>query len=77
MTQTFNQRRAIQKYCEVQRSARSQFRSDAKNVYDFKCPPGVPGSAPQTLSRLDTRRFWVGLAIVIVIVAGLRVAGVL
>jgi len=76
MTQTFSQRRAIQKYCEVQRSARSQFRSDAKNVYDFKCPPGTPGT-PQRMSWVGSYRFLVLMAVVIGIVAGLRVAGML
>jgi len=75
MTQTFNQRRAIQKYCEMQRSARSQFRSDAKNVYDFKCPPGAPGT-PQRMSWVGSYSFLVMMAVIAGVVAGLRIAGV-
>lgn len=83
--QTFQERRAVQMYQDVPRSARSEFRSGRNEAAPFKCSPvvtfpaapGVPGSAPQTFSRLDTRRFWVGLAVVIGVVAGLRIAGVL
>ena len=38
MTQTFKQREAIKKYCEVQRSARSEFRANAK-MHDFSFAP--------------------------------------
>lgn len=72
--QTFQQRRALRAYCAVQRSARC---SATNPVASFPTAPGVPGSAPQTLSRLDTRRFWIGLAVVIGVVAGLRIGGVL
>lgn len=74
-TPTLAQRKGIARYQEIQRSARSEYRANASNVIDFRCPPGTPGSEPQTLSRLDTKRFWLALALIVIAVFVARCMG--
>lgn len=63
---TFTQRKAIQRYCEIQRTARSEFRSQAREpVVKFPTPPGAPGSDPQPGAWIGSFPFLIGLAVVV------------
>jgi len=74
MSQTIHQRKAIQKYCEVQRSARSEFRSNA-NVVKFECAPGTPGSDKQPASWADSYPFLIVIAVFAGFVLVMRMKG--
>lgn len=75
-TQSLHQRKAIQKYCEVQRSARSEHRSNA-NVVKFDCAPGTPGSEPQPFTWADSIPFLISILVVAILIGYLRVEGLL
>jgi hypothetical protein len=72
---TLGQIRGLERYKELQRTARSEFRSNANNVVPFRCAPGVPGSQPQTLSWADTKPFWASMALVALAVFAAHCAG--
>lgn len=76
MSQTFQQRRALRAYCAVQRTARSEHRSNATGtVVTFPTAPGVPGSEPQPAQLVNSIPFLLVAAIFAGFVLGLRIAG--
>jgi hypothetical protein len=66
-------REAIPLYTDIQRTARSEFRADARAPMERVELPTAPGEGEsESMSWLDTSPFWISVAIVVCVVVALN-----